>query len=331
MKVAACDAHHWAIWSTVPENADHRKLKLNAGSSINMGFLDTTSTSVFTYAFKSENPSCYSYKRENYDSQKYDPPEILDMDIFFLDSKRWGTATLTLEACCPESFAKGRTKVKTTEITQATNFQKRDTQEGNLLMEQKLVTVKRGKAESLAYGYSGALKPEGLFKRNNENASSEGQSLTDLYCRDSKKEKTFEDEVGKLPQGQQISFTTVNQQGIHPPKTQRDHEARDSSRVTRRTVDKRKRRTGQLSFTLIVAYYIDFRHPALPKFLSSLSISVNTKEIFLQNRLSNAYIHDPISLSTVNMRHYYSCGSYDRCHYRIFIITDNIRTLYSTL
>ncbi|KAI4575363.1 hypothetical protein MJG53_011566 [Ovis ammon polii x Ovis aries] len=178
MKVAACDAHHWAIWSTVPENADHRKLKLNAGSSINMGFLDTTSTSVFTYAFKSENPSCYSYKRENYDSQKYDPPEILDMDIFFLDSKRWGTATLTLEACCPESFAKGCTKVKTTEITQATNFQKRDTQEGNLLMEQKLVTVKRGKAESLAYGYSGALKPEGFFKRNNENASSEGGFLS---------------------------------------------------------------------------------------------------------------------------------------------------------
>lgn len=53
-----------------------------------------------------------------------------------------------IAACCPESFAKGRTKVKTTEITQATNFQKRDTQEGNLLMEQKLVTVKRGKAES---------------------------------------------------------------------------------------------------------------------------------------------------------------------------------------
>ena len=28
------------------------------------------------------------------DSQKYDPPEYLDMDIFFLGSKRWGTATL---------------------------------------------------------------------------------------------------------------------------------------------------------------------------------------------------------------------------------------------
>ena len=46
-----------------------------------------------------------------------------------------------------------------------------------------------------------------------------------------------------------ISFLKMflqNQQGIHPPKTQRDHEAHDSSRVTRRTVDKRKRRTGQL-------------------------------------------------------------------------------------
>ena len=29
-RVAACDAHHWAMWSTVPENADHRKLKVNA-------------------------------------------------------------------------------------------------------------------------------------------------------------------------------------------------------------------------------------------------------------------------------------------------------------
>ena len=55
---------------------------------------------------------------------------------------------LMIAACCPESSAKGLTKVKTTEITQATNLQKRDTQEGNLLMEQKLVTGKRGKAES---------------------------------------------------------------------------------------------------------------------------------------------------------------------------------------
>ncbi|KAI4575364.1 hypothetical protein MJG53_011567 [Ovis ammon polii x Ovis aries] len=29
-------------------------------------------------------------------------------------------------------------------------------------------------------------------------------------------------------------------------------------------------------------------------------------------------------------RHYYSCGSYDRCHYRIFIITDNIRTFHGS-
>lgn len=46
-----------------------------------------------------------------------------------------------------------------------------------------------------------------------------------------------------------ISFLKMflqNQQGIHPPETQRDHEACDSSRVTRRTVDKKKRRTGQL-------------------------------------------------------------------------------------
>ena len=48
----------------------------------------------------------------------------------------------------PWVLCKGLTKVKTTEITQATNLQKRDTQEGNLLMEQKLVMVKRGKAES---------------------------------------------------------------------------------------------------------------------------------------------------------------------------------------
>ncbi|MXQ88349.1 hypothetical protein E5288_WYG021320 [Bos mutus] len=57
--------------STIPENADDRKLKLNAGSSIVMGFLDTTSKSVFTYAFKTENPSCCSYKRENYGNNVY--------------------------------------------------------------------------------------------------------------------------------------------------------------------------------------------------------------------------------------------------------------------
>lgn len=36
-----------------------------------MGFLDTTSKSVFTYAFKTENPSCCSYKRENYGNNVY--------------------------------------------------------------------------------------------------------------------------------------------------------------------------------------------------------------------------------------------------------------------
>lgn len=77
----------------------------------------------------------------NTKKKKKKPPQILSLLCPIL----W---FLMIAACCPESFAKGCTKVKTTEITQATNFQKRDTQEGNLLMEQKLVTVKRGKAES---------------------------------------------------------------------------------------------------------------------------------------------------------------------------------------